>query len=283
MSETVHFNMEGPILEENIPLDIALVALNNLQSILDKSYLALSEVQRITKKSRGEFKITFTEIRKGSIDADLDLIVAAVVVAQQTMPFLTALNAKTIWDLTRQSFEYLKFVLESVSKGKVPTYNQNSDGMLVVNNGDGNTTIINHNTYNVGKETFSDYQNIAKLTNRGVDRILIDKKDQSGIEINKSNSAIFSPKTQVSEKQIELSCEIFDFNKHKMGGKIAVPAGQPIPEGDYNFELIGDQGMGPYIESMLKTRVKILCLQERSPNPFGGTDILRLQVIDIMR
>ena len=283
MSETIHFKMEGPILEENIPLDIALVALNNLQSILDKSYLALSEAQRITKKSRGEFKITFTEIRKGSIDADLDLIVAAVVVAQQTMPFLTAINAKTIWDLTRQAFEYLKFVLESVSKGKVPTYNQNSDGMLVVNNGDGNTTIINHTTYNVGKETFSDYQNIAKLTNRGVDRIRIDKKDQSGIEIDKSNSAIFSPKTQVSEKQIELSCEIFDFNKHKMGGKIAVPAGQPIPEGDYNFELIGDQGMGPYIESMLKTLVEIRCLQERSPYPFGGTDILRLQVIDIIR
>ena len=95
MSESVHFKMEGPILEENIPLDIALVALNNLQSILDKSYLALSGAQRITKKSRGEFKITFTEIRKGSIDVDLDLIIAAVVVAQQTMPFLTAL--KDIW------------------------------------------------------------------------------------------------------------------------------------------------------------------------------------------
>lgn len=283
MSESIHFKMEGPILEESIPLDIALIALNNLQSILDKSYLALSESRRVTKKSRGEFKITFTEIRKGSIEADLDLIIAAVVVAQQTMPFLTALNAKTIWGLTCQAFEYLKFVLESVSKGKVPTYNENKDGMLVVNNGDGNTTIINRNTYNVGKETYSDYQDMAKLTNRGINRICLNKKDQSGIEIDKSNSAIFTPKTQVSEKQIDLSCEIFDFNKHKMGGKIAVPAGQPIPEGDYNFELIGDQDMGPYIESMLKTRVEIQCLQERSPNPFGGTDILRLQVIDIMR
>ena len=122
MSDSIHFKMEGPVLENTIPLDIALIGLNNLQSILNKSYLAISENQRITKKARSEFTITFTEIHKGSIEADLNLIVAAAVAVQQTMPFVATLTAKSIWELTQQAFTYLKFVLESVSKGRSPTY-----------------------------------------------------------------------------------------------------------------------------------------------------------------
>jgi hypothetical protein len=282
MSELINFRMEGPVLKESIPLYIALIGLDKLQNILDKSYLAISGNQRISPKSREEFRITFTEIRKGSIEANLELFVATVVAAQQTMPFITALTPKSIWDLTQNAFDYLKFVLKAVSNGKVPTYNQTGDGMILVNNGDGDIT-INKNTYIVGKESLGDYQEIAKLTKGGIDSICFDKKDHSSIEINKSNSALFFPKAQVSPENIQLTCEIFDFNKHKMGGKIAVPSGQPIPEGDYNFELIGNQDMVPYIQSMLKTKVNISCLQETSPNPFGSTNILKLQVIDIIQ
>lgn len=280
MSESIHFKMEGPVLGENIPLDIALIGLNNLQSILDKSYLALSGNQRISQKSRDEFKITFTEIRKGSID--VDLLVNAAIAAQQTMSFMTVLSPKAIWSLTQQAFDYLKFALESISNGKVPTYNQTGDGMIVVNNGNGEIT-INQNTFNVGKDAFCDYQDMAKLTKRGVDRICVKKEGDSNIEIDKSNSGIFFPKSKMSDEKIQISCEIFDFNKHKMGGKIAVPLEQPIPEGDYNFDLIGNQDIANYIQSMLKTEVKINCLKETSPNPFGSTDIIKLQVIDIIQ
>ena len=280
MSESVHFEMKGPILEESIPLDIALVGLNTLQNVLNKSYLAISENKRISKRTREVFKITFTEISHSSINVDLDLFVTAAVAAQQTMPFIASLTPKEIWHLTQQSFDYLKFVLESISNGKIPTYNQTGDGMLVVNNGDGEIT-INQNTYNVARESYSDYQDMAKLTKRGVSRICLEKKDDSSIEINTSNSSIFTPKSQILDEKIQLTCEIFDFNKHKLGGKISVPSDQPIPEGDYNFDLIGDQEISPYIHSMLRTKVEISCLQEISPNPFGSTNVLKLQVIAI--
>jgi len=280
MSETIHFEMKGPILKESIPLDIALVGLNTLQSILNKSYLALSENRRISKKTREEFKITFTEISHSSVNVDLELVVAAVIAAQQTMTFATALTPTEIWNLTKESFGYLKFALESISNGKIPTYNQTGDGMIVVNNGEGKIT-INQTTYNVARESYSDYQDLAKLTKKGVSRICFEKGNDSSIEIDDSNSAIFAPKPQILDEKIKLTCEIFDFNKHKMGGKISVPPNQPIPEGDYNFELIGEQQIAPYIHSMLRTQVEISCLQEISPNPFGSTNILRLQVISI--
>ncbi len=283
MGELVSLRMEGPILEKNIPLDIAIDTFIAFQSIVDKSYLALSQSQRISKKTREEFRITFTKIEKGSLVVDLDIILASVVTAQMIMPFITALTPKAIWDLTKNAFNYLQFVLESIHKGKLPTYNQTRDGMLVVNNGYGNIT-INQFTYNVGKESLSDYQKLAKLTNQGVDRVrLTHKKETDFIEINKSNSSIFSPKTEIMPENIQFTCEIFDFNKHKMGGKISVPAGQVVPQGEYNFELIGDQDIAIYIESMLKTEVTLNCLQEISPNPFGTSNILKLQVVKIIK
>lgn len=283
MGELISLRIEGPILEKNIPLDIALDSLTAFQNIVDKSYLALSKSQRISKKTREEFRITFTKIEKGSLDVDLDMILAAVVTAQMTMPFLTNLTPKAIWDLTKNAFNYLKFVLESINKGKLPTYSQTGDGTLLVNNGDGNIT-VNQVTYIVAKESLCDYQEIAKLTKKGVERVCFTgKMEPDGIEINKSNSNIFSPKTEIVPENIQLTCEIFDFNKHKMGGKIAVLAGQVVPQGEYNFELVGDQDIATYIESMLKTKVKLNCLQEISPNPFGTSNILKLQVVNIIK
>lgn len=285
MGELISLRIEGPILEKNIPLDIALDTLTAFQNIVDKSYRALSKSQRISKKTREEFRITFTKIEKGSLDVDLniDIIQAAVIAAQITMPFVTNLTPKEIWNLTKNAFNYLKFVLESINKGKLPTYSQTGDGMLLVNNGDGNIT-VNQITYNVAKESLCDYQEIAKLTKRGVERVCFTGKTESdGIEINKSNSSIFSPKTEIVPENIHLTCEIFDFNKHKMGGKIAVPAGQVVPQGEYNFELIGDQDIASYVESMLKIEVKLNCLQEISPNPFGTSNILKLQVVNIIK
>ena len=282
MSESVQFKMQGPVLEKDIPLDVALSALSSFQNIIDKSYLALSGSQRISKKSREEFRITFTEINKGSLDANLELIVATAVITQMTMPFLTSLSAKEIWNLTKDAFNYLKFVLQAASNGKQPAYQQTGDGMLLVNSGDGNIT-INQTTYNVGKEVFPDYQELAKLTKSGVVSVAFMKKDeQAEIEVNKSNSAIFFPKAEVLPQNIQLSCEVFDFNKHKKGGKISVPAGQQIPEGEYNFEIVGDQDIVPYIQSMLKNQVKVNCLREMTTDPFGNTNVCKVQIVSVV-
>ena len=171
MGELISFRIEGPILEKNIPLDIALDSLTAFQNIVYKSYLALSQSQRVSKKTREEFRITFTKIEKGSLNVDLDMVLAAVITAQMTMPFITSLTPKAVWDLTKNSFNYLKFVLESINKGKLPTYSQTGDGMLLVNNGDGNIT-VNQITYNVAKESLCDYQEMAKLTKKGVEKIV---------------------------------------------------------------------------------------------------------------
>jgi hypothetical protein len=280
MSESVHFEMKGPILKKSIPLDIALTGLNNLQSILNKSYLAISENKRISKSTREEFKITFTEINHSSVNVDLDFVMPAIVAAQHMMPFAIALSPTEIWNLTKESFGYLKFALESISNGKNPTYKQDGEGNMIVHNGDGDIT-INQITYNVARDHYSNYQELAKLTKKGVNRICLDKDKDASIKIDESNSDIFIPKAKIMDETIQLTCEIFDFNKHKNGGKIYVPSNQPIPEGDYNFELVGEQEIAPYIHSMLRAKVKINCLQEISSNPFGTTNVLRLKVISI--
>lgn len=64
MGELIRLKMEGPVLESNIPLDVALDGLTAFQNIIDKSYLALSGGQRIGKKTEKNFVFLLIKLRK---------------------------------------------------------------------------------------------------------------------------------------------------------------------------------------------------------------------------
>jgi hypothetical protein len=92
---------------------------------------------------------------------------------------------------------------------------------------------------------------------------------------------LFDLSTRIDDKPIEVECEIFDFNKYKNIGKLRVGKGQPVPEGDYRFSIIGTQDNVNYIYSMLRPVVKISCLLEFTQMPFGADKLSSLHVTGV--
>ena len=65
--ERYHFGLEGPILEDNVPLHIAVDSLSNFQAIVDRTYLELKgEKKRLSKKERKFFQLRAYSFEKGS-------------------------------------------------------------------------------------------------------------------------------------------------------------------------------------------------------------------------
>lgn len=81
---------------------------------------------------------------------------------------------------------------------------------------------------------------------------------------------------------IDIKCEVFNFNKYRNSGQLAVKIPeQKIPEGVYNFTIFGNQDNVDYIYSMLKPEVILTCLMEIALSPFGGHDIHKLHITGV--
>ena len=94
--------------------------------------------------------------------------------------------------------------------------------------------------------------------------------EQPDIHMETKDRQMFDLPTKIEKETKKICCKIFDFNKYKNIGKLAVKANdQAIPQGDYNFTIFGDQDHVEYIYSMLKPEVTLCCLIEQIANPFG--------------
>lgn len=68
------FKLEGPALEEVLPLHFVVDSLSDFQSIVDKTYLGLKGgKQRISKKERQFFQIHATSIERSSLITNFDI------------------------------------------------------------------------------------------------------------------------------------------------------------------------------------------------------------------
>jgi hypothetical protein len=284
MEEILTFKMDGPVFKDGIPLDIAIEGLEKIQSIIDKAYLEVTSGRRVGRRTREQFRLRFSEMREGSFEADLQFCVATVALAQTTFPFLMNADPKTIWNLTKQAFAFLEQIMKARAKGEKPQYSNTSDGNVVVVTGDNNRVIVSPVVINIARESLEDYQSLAKLNDSGVAAISCGEKGSPAvIRLDEGNRKAFLPPSEIVPEPVNMDCEIFDFNKFARKGKLKVPDGQLVPAGEYSFEVVGDQAIAEYIESMLKTQVNVSCLKEVATSPFGAQDIAKIQLLRFNR
>ena len=56
------FKIDGPALKDGTPIHLAVVALDNFQSVVDKSYLVLTGGKRMAAKDRQIFQLRAQKI-----------------------------------------------------------------------------------------------------------------------------------------------------------------------------------------------------------------------------
>lgn len=271
--------MDGRAFERGIPVHLLLQGFETSQTILDRAYLGLAGRARLTAEERQRFYLLTKGVRHSSLDSWMELVLTGV---QTSFPILGALGPAGIWEYSKQAYELLKFAYEAVRRGDQPTYENNGDGTLSVNNGT-QVNVYNGPVYNIAKASQRVYVDMAKNVTAGTINSfsLTEKSGDVAIRIAEDEAAFFDVPSAIDPQPIELDCEIFDFNKFEDMGKLRVFDDQVLPAKDYRFSVVGNQADQTYIEAMLRRQVKVICLREVIVDPLAQEKIVRLQVLTI--
>jgi len=278
MDERYFFKLEGPILEDNIPLHIAIESLSNFQAVVDKTYLGLKgEKKRLSKKERQFFQLRAQSFERGSLLTYFEIFFAAT---QLTFPFMVSLGPQNVWDYTKESFNFLKLIYSAAQKGAQPTYTFHDNKDFTVHIGDTHHH-YHGQVYQIGENALKNYQNLAHITEQGVSAITAGTIEREDIRLLEEDKNLFDLPSEIDNTPIELKCEIFDFNKFKNSGRLLVAEEQVLPQGEYSFSIYGDQDNVNYIYSMLRPQVTVTCLKESRINPFAGEAVFRLHITGV--
>jgi len=277
----LEYKICGPILDEGVPLHIAINALSNFHSVVDKTYLVATNSKRLTARDREIFQLRASSISRGSLVTKFEIIVATF---QFVIPFIGTLGPDNIWEFTKNTFYFLKVVCEAVQKDEKPTYEFNNQGDVKVHIGDSHYH-FHGQVLQIGELALPSFQDLAHLIEPNkINAISAGKcgQDVPDIYLGKNDKNIFDIPTRIEKETIPLKCEIFDFNKYKNIGKLSVTIGdQQVPIGEYSFAIFGPQDGVDYIYSMLKREVEIYCLIEMESNPFGDDKVHKLHVTGV--
>lgn len=268
---------------EAVPLLSVTEAFKEFHHTIDKSYLSLTGKEKLYKSDRDRYKIIASDIRTGSIIADLAIVLPPAVQATFFFQAVTSgLTVKNVWELTTKSFTFLKAIAELRHKGTKPTIVQhdNPHGFNIVNQGN-NVTInvgdlVSHNAY----RSESNIKNLARIVDeKSISSFSALDNVKDGIILTPKENKIFNPETFIDRTSIEVMAKIYRLDVETKTGRLRVLEGEY--RGEYSFQIIGKQQIASYIHALGQQSSKVTALKEIIKHPTGEETLSGFQVIDI--
>ena len=276
---SIHFKMDGPAFDKGIPVHLLTASLSDFQALLDKTYLGLTQRKRLSRDDRARYYLLAKDITHGSAETEVGVILTGV---QTAFPFFSALGPTGVWEYAKQTFDFLNLIYSAMKAGNQPTYSWSGDNSQFQVNTGTQTNIYNAPVYNIGQMSVINYQSLTKpISEHAVDYVTFGAPNTGVIRLDSKTAEVFSLPSQVETTPLRLKCEIFDFNKFENIGKLYIYPDETVKEGDYRFEVIGNQDVSLFIEAMLRKQVVVTALREIAPNPFSPEKIVRFQVISV--
>lgn len=275
----LQFAVDGPAFESGIPVPLLVESLGNVQGLLDKSYLGLTGRRRLTREERHQFYLRTTGVSHASLHADLGVIYTG---AQLALPLVGFLGPSGVWEYAKQAYELAKLVFSAEKQGQSVKYTWNADHSVLQVSTGSQTHVFNGPVFNIATLSLPHYQALSSLGEPGdVKHVQLGRAGQREVTFSPADRDLFELPTKIEDVPHKIECEVFLFDKLDRQGRLRVLPGEPLPEGDYRFEVVGNQSVATYIEAMLQKVVKVTCLREVAENPLSGEKVYRLQVIDI--
>lgn len=279
-SKIITYKLEGIAFDNGVSIYELNIALNEFQKIIEKSYLTITDQQRMTKEEREKIKLVSRKFKEGSFISELEIILENV---QMTLPFLTVISPNQLWSLTTETYRFLKLIYKAKTKNKGININigDNND-ILKVNIGTKNYTFNNYVLPNA-KKSLIHYDKLVSLIDDNVlDKLeAIDHDKQNSIKFDKNDKNLFDVPKQKEEKPISIKGEIYKFDKYKNAGKIKVKENHIIPEGNYSFSLDEKVKMSNIINSMSKEQIVMKVIAEYIEDPLEGKKISHFKLLKI--
>lgn len=282
-NEIVKFEIKGKDYQP-IPLLSVADAFKELNHAIDKSYLTLSGKDKLSRSDREAYKIVARDIKSGSVTADLLIIVPPIV--QTALAFHTmasGLTVKNIWELTKNSFKFLKVIAELRNKGERPTISQHDNPFAISFINQGGSVVINVGE-TVSRNAIRAEQNIKNLAKtvdgKNVSSITALDYSNDGIILTPKENKIFNPSTFVDKNPIELAGKIFRLDVETRTGRLRVLEGEY--KGEYSFQIIGNQQIALYIVALGEKISKLTALKEIIKHPTGDETLAGFHLIGII-
>lgn len=249
--KALKFNLSGAELsEEKYNLHLLLQGLSLSQNLLEQSYLVVKSKAKMTKNERENFKVYINDIREGSFESDV-----IIMMQQISGPLLTGisgLNPKDIWKLASNSIKYLLAIFTADKKGETINVNiDNSPNASLNINSDGNVTNIT-----TTREIIECAEKVEPTINKSLNMIDEEKGVSSFNLYDQENNAksiylgvrekeIFDNKPFLEDEIVEFDGQITQANFDYMTGKIKIidPKDSVLKNDVYNFSFIEGNGI----------------------------------------
>lgn len=239
---SIEFRLQGKEMNQESGYDLYYLSqnLHSFQQLIDKTYNTLKD-DNLNKKEN--LRVRVHNIRSGSFLADIYIEVAMVM--GSLLPMVTEVNAKTIWNTAKLSFDYLKAILDANRRGEsLSTVVTESSNVNVIN-GDGNVIISVHpDVILAANQNYPTFKKIASLIDEKGEEFTkatfkpVNSENESTIEIGVEEKALLQNKSIIEEEPIRFNGKIFKADAEKLIGKMKVYENSLIEDGEYNFEFL---------------------------------------------
>jgi len=272
----VRFRLDGPIVVTSTPLYETTKALIEFHRIIDKTYLCLVGREKVSKQDRDNYQI-WARFEKGSFAAHLDIVVSVV---QLALPVVNFLGATTVWEYTKNAFEFLWLVLNAHANGK----------KIVITTGDNCiVNVLGDGTYTfppmaplIARDSYRHYADLVGILEKGkVEEVSITDADgPKGIRLLYANKELFGDSKRIDPEVLTLLVDIYKFDKITNTGKLRVYPLQALPAGEYSFTCSQALQL-KLIRSMTLQSTRITVHQEIEVDPIVGSKVSRLIILSI--
>lgn len=274
----------GPTDEGGIPLHQVLNSMENFQTVLDKTYLAASGKQKVTRKDRDEvYYLNVKEFNRGSIEVCFEIFLQEM---QPEKSILPGFGPENLWQYAKQAFDFLKLVFTAAEKGIRPKYqtNINPEGDFRVHIEDERYEFKGP-VYVIGEKSLPYLKNLAHvLEDPRIEKITAGEINKEEFVLTSNNYDLFDVKKHKSIEVVELECDIFRFNKFTNTGNLKIKKDQVIPKGKHSFILTDPLKSDDFVMAMLKAEVTVKVNIEWRINPLSKDDkdeVEKVHIIDI--
>lgn len=72
------FKIDGPALREGVSLHIAVAALDNFHSVVDKTYLAFTGAKKLSTRDREIFQLKASKFERSSFLTEFEIVIAGL-------------------------------------------------------------------------------------------------------------------------------------------------------------------------------------------------------------
>lgn len=240
---SIEFRLQGNELDEESGYDLYYLSqnLHAFQQLIDKTYTTL---KNDNNNKRENLRVKVHNIRSGSFLADIYIEVAMVM--GSLLPIVTEVNAKTIWDTAKLSFEYLKAILNANRRGEsLSTVVTESSNVNIVNSNGDVIISVHPDVIRVANQNYPTFKKIASLINEKGEEFTkatfkpVNSEIENAIEIGVEEKVLLQNKSIIEEEPIRFKGKIFKADAEKLNGKMKVYGNSSIIEdGEYNFEFL---------------------------------------------